>query len=222
MFLVKINKIKLFVWGMIIVLAVALFLFIKGQQDNLQLKRIIDRLTADSRVAEVVVTDVRYDPQLKKTFTTIKFIEYDTKLRPLKPRYFTFSGNIIQFQTLVIRFDDFYIKRSHPLKGKSAYLFMKAFFLNNHNSEVFPITEINEVPDGYAVQKAKNAFERRIWRRFWEYALSEKESRRIGIKNVQIEAPGTKFVPGFIYTLKIEHDGGLRIDAKPFSMPFEK
>jgi hypothetical protein len=35
----------------------------------------------------------------------------------------------------------------------------------------------------------------------------------MGIKNAQIEAPGTKFVPGLIYTIKIEHDGGLRIDA---------
>ena len=28
-------------------------------------------------------------------------------------------------------------------------------------------------------------------------------------------APGTKFVPGKLYTIKIEHDGGLRIDVSP-------
>ena len=33
----------------------------------------------------------------------------------------------------------------------------------------------------------------------------------------QIEAPGTMFVPGTLYTLKIEHDGGIRIDATPLS-----
>ncbi len=32
------------------------------------------------------------------------------------------------------------------------------------------------------------------------------------IKNAQIEAPGTMFVPGNLYTIKIEHDGGLRIE----------
>ena len=37
----------------------------------------------------------------------------------------------------------------------------------------------------------------------------------MGIKNAQIEAPGTKFIKGILYTLKIEHDGGLRIDAQP-------
>jgi hypothetical protein len=35
------------------------------------------------------------------------------------------------------------------------------------------------------------------------------------VKNAQIEAPGSIFVPGTIYTIKIEYDGGLRIDAKP-------
>ena len=33
------------------------------------------------------------------------------------------------------------------------------------------------------------------------------------IKNTQIEAPGTMFIPGMLYTIKIEHDGGMRIDA---------
>jgi hypothetical protein len=35
----------------------------------------------------------------------------------------------------------------------------------------------------------------------------------VGIKNAQIEAPGTVFIPGMLYTIKIEHDGGMRIDA---------
>jgi hypothetical protein len=36
-----------------------------------------------------------------------------------------------------------------------------------------------------------------------------------GIKNAQIEAPGSLFIPGTIYKIYIEHDGGLRIDAAP-------
>lgn len=30
-----------------------------------------------------------------------------------------------------------------------------------------------------------------------------------------------KFIPGMIYTVKIEHNGGLRIDAKPVSPIFK-
>lgn len=179
--------------------------------------KVIDRLTADSRVAEVIVTDVKFSPATGKMSTTIKFLEYDTKMMPLKPKYFTFSGNTIQFQSLVIRFDDFYVKKAHPLKGKSAYLFMKVFMLTDKGAEVFDINKINEIPSGYEVEGAKNNFEQKLWRKFWLYAFEPKKAKRIGIKNVQIEAPGTKFIPGMVYTVKIEHNGGLRIDAKPLS-----
>lgn len=193
------------------------FYITKTLRENQMLRKIIERLTAESRVAEVIVTDVKSDRKAKKTYTTIKFLEYDTKLKPLEPKYFTFSGNTIQFQSMVIRFDDFYVKKGHPLKGKSAYLFMKAFMLTDKGAEVFEITKINEIPSGYEIEGAKNSFERKLWQRFWEYALNPKTAKRIGIKNAQIEAPGTKFAPGMIYTIKIEHDGGLRIDSQLMS-----
>ena len=191
------------------------FYILNSQRENQLLKKVIERLTADSRVAEVMVTNVRRDPKTKKTYTTIKFLEYDTKLNPLEPKHFTFSGNIIQFQSLVIRFDDFYVKKGDPLKGKSAYLFMKAFTLKDKGAEVFNISEINEVPLGYAVDNEVTKLELKLWKKFWQYALDPKKAKRAGIKNAQIEAPGTKFIPGMIYTIKIEHDGGLRIDANP-------
>lgn len=192
----------------------AVFYLINSYRENQVLRKIIERLSADSRIAEVLVTGVKTEPAEQKTYTTIKFLEYDTKQEPLEPRYFTFSGNIIQFQSLVIRFDDFYVQRAHPLKGKSAYIFMKAFSLTDKEAEVYDINKINEIPSGYAVGRAKNSFEKRLWERFWQYALQQKEAKKFGIKNAQIEAPGTKFVPGVLYTIKIEHDGGMRIDTQ--------
>jgi hypothetical protein len=190
------------------------FIYIfKVFNENKILNKIIERLTATSRIAEVLVTDVKFDPVKNKTYTTIKFLEYDTHLKPLPAKYFTFSGNIIQFQSLVIRFDDFYVKRAHPLKGKSAHLFMKVFALHDKDTEVFEINKINEIPSGYEIPESINGFQKRLWKKFWEYALDPKESKRTGIKNAQIEAPGTKFVPGILYTIKVEHDAGIRIDA---------
>ena len=206
---------KLYIAIAVTVSLVTIFYVVKSQIENHLLKKVIERLTADSRVAEVLVTDVKRDTKTKKTYTTIKFLEYDTKLNPLEPKYFTFSGNVIQFQSMVIRFDDFYVKKGHPLKGKSAYLFMKAFMLTDKGAETFEITKANEIPFGYAAADVKNTFEKRLWKKFWEYALDPEKAGKVGIKNAQIEAPGTKFIPGMIYTIKIEHDGGLRIDAKP-------
>jgi hypothetical protein len=191
-------------------------------RETVILKKVIQRLSADSRIAEVVVTDVRRSSQEKKTYTTIKFQEYDSQGMTLAPKYFTFSSNIIQFQSLVIRFDDYYVKSGHTLKGKSAYLFMKVFALRDKDTEVFQLSRINEVPAGYRAEENTSVFERKLWQEFWNYALQPQAAKRAGIKNAQIEAPGTRFTPGMLYTLRIEHDGGMRVDAVPLPQELEE
>ncbi len=198
----------------IVVLAAAIYhLSLKYRHENKILKEIITRLEAESRIAEVLVTGVNYDEKTKKRQTTIKFLEYDVGGKPLKPKYFTFSGNIIQFQSLVIRFDDMYIRKADKLRGKSAYLFWKVFMLDGKNTQEYEITKVNQIPAGYKIDDIKNGFEEKLWEKFWMYALEPKEAKKMGIKNAQIEAPGTIFMPGSLYVLKIEHDGGMRIDA---------
>ena len=177
------------------------------------LEQIIERLKADSRIAEILVTNVVYDPAADKNTTTIKFLEFDSLGKPLEPKYFTFSGNIIQFQSLVVRFADKLIAVGDPLKGKSVYLFWKAFVLDGANTKEYVITPVNEIPQGYKIEGLPSLFEQGIWKNFWDYALNPKKAASEGIKSAQIEAPGTKFVPGIVYTLKIEYDGGIRIDA---------
>ena len=183
-------------------------------RENKILKQVISRLEADSRIAEVLVTNVSFDEKTGKELTTIKFLEYDTKGNPTEPKYFTFPGNIIQFQSLVIRFDDSYVIRKDSLRGKSIYLFWKVFMLEGSNTKEFEITKVKEVPKGYKCENGRNLFEEKLWQKFWEYALNSEAAKSGGIKNAQIEAPGTLFVPGTLYTIKIEHDGGMRIDAK--------
>ncbi len=183
--------------------------------ENKILKQIISRLEADTRVADVLVTGVNYNEQDKKTYTTIKFLEYDTKGKPLQPKYFTFSGNIIQFQSLVIRFEDIHIRKAHKFKDKSVYLFWKVFMLDGKDTQEYEITKINEVPLGYQLESNLSEYEKTLWLKFWQYAFDSNLKKNSGIKNVQIEAPGSMFIPGVIYTIKIEHDGGLRIDTAP-------
>lgn len=209
----KFGKIFLFLVLFILVVITSLWIH-KRFQENRILKQVIERLSADSRIAEVLVTKSIFDESTKMVETTIKFLEYDSKGSALAPRYFTFRGNIIQFQTLVIRFEDKLIKTGDRLKGKSAFLFLKVFMLDGPNTQVFDLTPLNEIPMGYKVPGIQNEFESKLWQEFWNYALNEKMREKMGIKNAQIEAPGSMFLPGTVYTLKIEHDGGVRIDAK--------
>lgn len=193
----------------IVIVAIGWDLYRKYHQNQI-LRQVIDRLTADTRTAEVIVADVN------NGLTTIKFVEYDADLKPLAPRYFTFKNNLIQFQSLVIRFGDEYVKYGDSLRGKSAYVFWKVFALGDANTaEIFEINKLGEVPAGYQTGAAKTDFEQKLWRDFWDYALKQDKAKGMGIKNAQVEAPGTKFVPGKLYTIKIEHNGGLRIDAQP-------
>jgi len=195
--------------------ALAAAVYVQKSRQIRLLNEIIDRLSADSRIAEVMVTDVQRDPKTQTVRTTIKFLEYDTARNPLLPKYFTFSSDIIQFQSLVIRFDDYYVKKGHPLKGKSAYVFMKAFALHDSTAECHDINTVSQIPSGYQVAGSPLSLQQRLWQGFWDYALDPQRAKNEGIKNAQIEAPGTRFVPGILYTLKIEHDGGMRVDAQP-------
>lgn len=220
------NWIVLF---LLLILFIAAFKFVT---EFLTFKKIIRNLKAESRLAEVLVVESSLDEYSRTYTTTIKFLEYDVHGDPLKPKYFTFKGNLIQFQTLVVRFDDKYIEQGHRMKGKSIYLFLKAFVLDGKDTQEFEITPVYQivpaskaskmplerqyaVPEGYRVGNPPNYFEREIWKKFWRYALDPNERRRVGIKNAQVEAPGQVFVPGTIYTLILEHDGGIRIDTRP-------
>lgn len=214
-----------------LLLVLALCIFVTGFKffsEYLTFRRIIHNLKAESRLAEVLVVESSLDEFTRKYTTTIKFLEYDVHAKPLSPKYFTFKGNLIQFQTLVVRFDDKYIEQGHRMKGKSIVLFLKAFVLDGPNTQEFPITPVYEVesgkktmapetavPAGYRVGNPPNYFEREIWAKFWRYALDPDQRRQVGIKNAQVEAPGQVFVPGTIYTLILEHDGGVRIDTRP-------
>ncbi len=180
-----------------------------------QLAQVINRLKADSRAAEVLVVGVNYNEAFKRNFTTIKFLEYSIDGKALSPKYFTFPGNVIQFQSLVVRFDDGFVAAGDRLRGKSVYLFWKVFTLDGENTKEFPITYAHETPLGYKIDDERSGAQERFWKDFWQYAFDAKASQRAGIKNVQIEAPGAMFVPGYLYTIRIEHDGGLRIDTRP-------
>jgi hypothetical protein len=181
------------------------------------LQQIIARLQAETRKAEVLVTDVAVDPQTGQQLTTIKFMEYDVEGRPLPAKYFTLPGNIIQFQSLVVRFNDIHLEHDEAFRNQSAAVFWKVFVLDGQKTVEFEINPVHRIPEGYKVPGLENEFEHQLWQSFWHYALDQDARQDQGVNNAQIEAPGTRFVPGMLYTISIEHDGGLRIDTQNLS-----
>ena len=194
-------------------IAAGIWLFWRLNQEHVY-QQMLERLQAESRAAEVLVTAVNYDEKLHRNMTTIKFVEEDSRNQPMPPKYFTFSGNLIQFQSLVVRFEDKFVAAGDRFKGRSVYLFWKAFVLDGSKTQEFPITKVDEIPGGYKVPGSISGVESRFWREFWNFSFNETLASNAGVKSVQIEAPGVVFIPGYLYTIHIEHDGGLRIDAK--------
>ncbi len=182
------------------------------------LQGIIERLTAEARVADVWVEEITKDEAGGAEYLKLKILQYDVDGKPLQPVYCTFSlNNVIHFEALVIRLNDEVVKGG---EGKSIHLFRRAFALddNGNTYEACVLNKPDEVPDGYRLaggDPRAREIERRHWRSFWKYALDEERRQAAGVKNAQIEAPATRFVPDKIYQLRLEADGGLYIKASP-------
>jgi len=200
---------------LLVALVVGLLFGYRWYHEKRVLTQIIQRLSAETRVAEVLVTKSQLIESTGRIETTVKFVEYDVRGLPLEPRYFTFNGNVIQFQSLVVRFKDEFVQAGDSLKGKSAYLFLKVFMLDGADTQEYPITPTRTVPDSYRISDGTDRLEQHFWDRFWDYALDPVKRDEKGIKSAQLEAPGSVFLPGAVYTIRIEHDGGLYITAEP-------
>ena len=105
--------------------------------------------------------------------TTIKFVEEDSLGHDMPPQYFTFSGHLIQFQSLVVRFEDKFVAAGDRFKGRSVYLFWKVFMLDGAHTQEFPITQVDEIPGGYKIPGHTSGFENRFWKDFWRFAFDE-------------------------------------------------
>jgi hypothetical protein len=192
--------------------------FYQGRQEVEVLKQIVSRLTAEERVAEVAVQEIVEGAEGKMEKIRLKIVEIVSGNQPQKPIYCEFSVNdVVHFEALVIRLNDELIMEG---KGKSIHIFRRAFALDDDGNtyESCVINKPKEIPGGYKLDgtdpKALEV-ERLYWNKFWEYALDEKKRKSAGVKTAQIEAPATRFVRDKYYRIYLEHDGGLRIEAKP-------
>jgi hypothetical protein len=192
--------------------------FYQGRQEVEVLKQIVSRLTAEERVAEVAVQDITEDAEGRMQKIRLKIVEIASGNQTLQPVYCDFSLNdVVHFEALVIRLNDELIMDG---EGKSIHLFRRAFALDDDGKtyESCVINRPREIPGGYKLDSNDPKVlevERLYWSKFWDYALDEKQRKRAGVKTAQIEAPATRFVKDKYYRIYLEHDGGLRIEAKP-------
>ena len=93
----------------------------------------MQRLEAEKRVAEVLVTDQKQgeDGVLR---TTLLFVEYAKDGSTLPPRSYIIEGKSAHLDAMVIKFDHDYVARNDPLRGHSIALFCRLFGVSGSSS----------------------------------------------------------------------------------------
>jgi hypothetical protein len=190
----------------------------KLEQQKEHLAQFVKRLTRDTRVAEILVTD-----QVKKgdriESTTLMFVEYGRDGKPLPPKYMTIRGNVAHLDAMVIKFDRGFIENDDPMRGHSLVLFYRIYGDFQTPADGFRIDEPGQAPLIYRGEASDppemQQFEAELWRNFWRLADDEKYRQEKGVRVAQGESPWCPFSPDKLYTVTLESSGGLSLTAKP-------
>lgn len=189
---------------------------LRAERDRLErqrqeLQQVVERLTSRQRVAEVLVTGQREDPQTGITHTDLQFIEFDRDGHTLPPRTFTLPGRVIYFDGLVIKFSEEHVTAGDPLRGRSIMLFRRIFSEIVAPKDGPPIDANDDVPDVFRVNPKPSEFEQGLWRRFWSYVTDPEAANQQGIRVAHGEAVYAPMSPGQRWTLTLASNGGLSL-----------
>jgi hypothetical protein len=140
--------------------------------------------------------------------TTIRFTETDADGNPITvSRELTLPGQDVYFDTLVIKFDDHFVEEGDPLKGQALMLFRRIFSSTMRAEDGFVIDREGQAPEIYAEQQAPSAFEKELWKRFWEIANDEKLAKEHGVRAIHGDAPYMRLEPDRVYEISLRSTG---------------
>ena len=97
------------------------------KQKNEQLKLIVTRLSAERRVADIVVSEQGLVPGTGTLRTTLLFVEYDHAGEALPARKFAIDGKIGHIDAMVVKFAGKFVQDNDPLRGHSIALFTRLY-----------------------------------------------------------------------------------------------
>lgn len=190
------------------------------EQEKRELQRVVQRLTAEDRVAEVHVIDQIRAGQIvngqpaASFMTTIEFIELDREGHPLPAKRFVIHDDTVYFDALVIKFDQQAVAEADELRGKNIALFRRIFGESQEPIDGFPIDSKGDVPNVYRIEPNPTPFEQKLWAQFWDYATNPKLAAEAGVRIAQGEAVYVPMKRGEIWTLTLQNNGGLNIKLR--------
>jgi hypothetical protein len=186
----------------------------REQQRSAELKKIVQRLGVENRVAEIIVTDQH--PSGSKLYTSILFVENGRNGDALPPKHFTVEGDEIHIDAMVVKFEGKFVEQDDPLRGHSIALFTRLFGRSQSPEDAFMIDEPGHVPAFYrGADPHVSKFEQELWSNFWRLVDDQSYRQEMGVRVAQGEGVWLKFEPDHLYTLTLEANGGLNIRSEP-------
>jgi hypothetical protein len=191
------------------------------ENENRQLTQVVDRLTDEHRVADMLVTGqtvVNGIPQ-----TTLLFEEYAKNRSTLPPKIFTIQGDQVHVDAMVIKFDRDFVKQNDPLRGHSIALFTKIY--GNHQSpdQGSVIDTPGKIPGYYqGIDPRVGQFELGLWNDFWKLARDADYRSKMGVRVSNGQSVWWPCEMNQLYTLTIESDGGLNVTFEPIKGIFQE
>lgn len=186
----------------------------KLEEEKHELKQIVQRLSDEKRVAEVLVTDQNEVDDVLRT--TLLFVEYAKDGSSLPPKSFTIDGKTAHIDALVIKFERDFLKENDPLRGHSIALFTKLYGDQQSPASAEQIDAPGRIPDVYRGADPKvSAFEQELWNNFWKLAEDPQYRQRHGVRIANGQGVWGPFERDKLYTITIESDGGLNITSEP-------
>lgn len=177
------------------------------ESENARLETYLRLLKQFERRARIEVLSRSQDPN-GGPLTAVRFTEIDGDGKPVGPsRDLTLPGEEFYFDALVVKFEDHFVEEGDPFKGRALMVFRR-IFSNTMKPEDGVILDVSgQAPQVYAAEKAPSAFERDLWKRFWELANNEELAKKQGIRAIHGEAPFMKLEPGRVYEIHLRSSG---------------
>ena len=177
-----------------------------------RLETSLQLLKVDQRLARVAVLRQRTDPESKRIFSTVEFVETNESGEPIDaPRVFEIEGDLIYVDYWVVKFEDKYVEHGTVDRSASICLFRRIFGEHQEPSEGFVIDKVGTRPPAYARDGQMSEFEQTVWNDFWNIANDPQKARFMGIRAAHGEAVSTRLLEGRKYQLKLRASGGLSI-----------
>jgi hypothetical protein len=178
------------------------------EQEKQRLREYARRLSASRRVAQVDVVKQRVDNQ-GRTVHTLLWQEIGpdgTRGRPLAVEA---VGDLVYFESLVIKFEPHLIGEGDAERGASLALFRRIFGECQAPESVPELDRSARPP--LDVLPGSAALHGQLWRRFWEMVDDPRVAAEYGVRIAQCEAPAVPLRAGQVWEVVLDAAGGLNL-----------